>query len=164
IGRLTAEMHLALSQLSGEPDLSARALTADDIARTVERIRGHLDVILLHPDPALESLRVHREGIRTLLLRMGGLRPSGMAMRVHGDYHLGQLLRTDAGWHVLDFEGRPAEPIDVRRAHATPLRDVAGMLRSFDYAAAVALRQQAHPREATAGTLGAIWQGPGHAS
>jgi maltokinase len=153
LGTLTARMHLALASPGLAPAIRARALTTSHLERVRERIEGHLDTLLASDDPRLEPLRVSRSGLREMLHKVEQARPAGLAIRIHGDLHLGQLLMTDDGWHVLDFEGRPAISVLERSEHTSPLQDVAGMLRSFDYAAAVALRQQAHPDEATARTL-----------
>jgi len=82
---------------------------------------------------SVTSLADHREELEQVFARIGDAK--GEAQRVHGDLHLGQTLRTSKGWKLVDFEGEPAKPLTERQLPDSPWRDVAGMLRSFDYAA-----------------------------
>ena len=127
IGAAVAEVHAGLATALGTDQRSA----GDDLVATMgARLDEALEVVpeLAELAPALREL--HAEAGRSVAA--GG---AGAVQRVHGDLHLGQVLRTPYRWLVIDFEGEPATPLEQRRALDSPLRDVAGMLRSFDYAA-----------------------------
>ena len=103
----------------------------------------------------MPALRSYEARIRAAYDAVAGWTEPVAVQRIHGDYHLGQVLRASHGWVALDFEGEPAVPLAVRRAPAPALRDVAGMLRSFDYAA----RHQliGHPAAAALATVADAW-------
>ncbi len=153
LGQLTAAMHLSLASAASGLTSGGAPLEQAELAEIAAEAGRHLEGLLRVQEQRLEPLRVRAESARAVFGGMAQLQDGGRKIRVHGDLHLGQLLRTDDGWHFLDFEGRPSRASEERRRPASPLQDVAGMLRSFDYAAAVALRQQVHPDETNARTL-----------
>jgi maltokinase len=127
LGRLTAELHAAMATAlpkvaEGQPDLG----------RLSARLLGQLtQVVALVPELAGQRDAIE-EVYRKAEAAGGGSR---YLQRIHGDYHLGQVLKAGEDWIVIDFEGEPARSLEERRRLASPLQDVAGMLRSFDYAA-----------------------------
>lgn len=134
IGRVTAQLHAALASRPRDAGFEVRTATAGDGAAWHATAIGQLD-------GAIEVLSGQaRERVTSLAPRLRraieACDASGTRVRrIHGDYHLGQLLATERGFMVIDFEGEPARPLAERRAAASPLKDLAGMLRSFDYLA-----------------------------
>ena len=146
LGEVTAEMHLALASPAAGEAMRAQLVSAEMLGAWVDEMVADVDRLLDNDSPLLAPLQAQRAAVTA---HFEALRPlvgdTGRASRIHGDYHLGQVLRVDAGWVILDFEGEPDRPLAERRVRSSPLRDVAGMVRSFHYAAAAALMERSSP-------------------
>ncbi len=138
LGRSVAEVHAALAQALGS---GPRSEGAGPVPAMLERLDEAVRVV-----PALAEVQ---DAARALLEAAAGLTAAAPVQRVHGDLHLGQVLRTPQGWLLIDFEGEPAKTLAQRREPDSVLRDVAGMLRSFDYAAHAQLHEGSVEPEAT---------------
>ena len=143
LGRVTAEMHSVLGSDRGDPDFAPEEPSTESLSlltATVDEEIERVFVDLDPEDPALEPIAGRGQDVRERLQVLSHIGAGGRAIRTHGDYHLGQTMLADRGWVILDFEGEPARSLTQRRRKRSPLRDVAGMLRSFAYAASAAGR------------------------
>ncbi|MDX6199870.1 MAG: maltokinase [Actinomycetota bacterium] len=126
LGAATAEVHALMART-----LPSRTAGPDDSQATARQLHERLEAATA----IVSELAPYADRIRAVYAQIGALTEPVPIQRVHGDLHLGQVLRTQDHWVLLDFEGEPARSLAERTALMSPLRDVAGMLRSFDYAA-----------------------------
>ena len=159
LGEVTARMHLAMAEAFG--------VGPGDPADWVAGFRSQLTRLAEHP-PANPGASggpriapgdvVDVAGVAALYDDVESVTDPGASIRVHGDLHLGQLLLADPGWYVIDFEGEPARPVEERLKPSSPLRDVAGMVRSFQYAARTALVERRRDVDEQVLALADAWE------
>jgi maltose alpha-D-glucosyltransferase / alpha-amylase len=167
----TAELHRAFTLGTGDPAFDPEPATAQDFAAWKARVRDDARATVQLLERRLPELTgAVAEAAQGLVARAAELmeivesaalpRGAMLKTRHHGDYHLGQVLLHENDFVIIDFEGEPERPVTERRAKHSPLRDVAGMLRSFDYAQWSALRTAAKSAEEYARLLplAAAWQ------
>jgi maltose alpha-D-glucosyltransferase / alpha-amylase len=164
LGRRTAQLHQALASKS---EIAAFAPEPYSLSDRVEHLRSSLSLLKetllilektenqLPPEIRTEAMRL-REKSSTIIDQLHQITDCnfpGMKIRIHGDYHLGQILRTEDDFVIIDFEGEPARSIAERRRKRSPLIDVAGMIRSFHYAAYGAIFLDGDPNPERINTL-----------
>lgn len=152
LGERTGALHRALAADGADADFAPEPLAAEDFEELAETTRTTLAQVLAQLrirlgelDPATRELAsgvlAGEPTLRTRIAALGGQSFAAAKTRTHGDYHLGQVLNAGGDFVIMDFEGEPAKPLAERRRKRSPLRDVAGMLRSFHYAAHSALAE-----------------------
>jgi trehalose synthase-fused probable maltokinase len=139
LGEVTGAMHAVLGSDSGDPNFAPEDPSAEALAlltATVDEEIGRIFVELPDDLEALDPIRGRGEEVRESLAMLSHAGSFGKTIRTHGDLHLGQTLWSEdrRDWVIIDFEGEPARSLSERRRKRSPLRDVAGMLRSFAYA------------------------------
>jgi trehalose synthase-fused probable maltokinase len=137
LGAVTGRMHATLASDPEDPEFAPEEPSEEHVALLTATIDEQIESVFktLPERETLAPIVGRGEELRDRLSLLSHTGVGGRLIRAHGDYHLGQTLRSGEGWVVLDFEGEPGRPVRERRRKRSPLRDVAGMLRSFAYAA-----------------------------
>jgi maltokinase len=138
LGEVTGEMHTVLASDKNDPAFSPETPSVESLGLLTATVDEEIERVFLtlpEDDEAIEPIAGRGEEVREQLRMLTYAGATGMMIRTHGDYHLGQTMWADDDWVILDFEGEPARTLAERRRKRSALRDVAGMLRSFAYAA-----------------------------
>ena len=136
LGTVTAQLHNTLASDASDPAFAPEEPSQEALSLLTATVDEDIERIFLRlpdDDPRLAPIAGRGQDVRERLAARAQIGVTGRVIRTHGDYHLGQTLHTPRGWVILDFEGEPARPLPERRQKRSPLRDVAGMLRSFAY-------------------------------